>query len=355
MARVEINCAALQHNFARVKKCAPNAAVMAVIKADAYGHGMELVASTLDNADEFGVRNLADVRRLRNAGFNKHITVLSGVWCTEELALLSKNVALTLFDWTQLEVIEQATLPHRLSVWLKLDTGMGRLGFLKNDLDEVLRRLGAISKVTDIKLMTHLANATNIESEDTQRQLDILHDVLEQHTFDQVSVLNSAGVCSFPSATYQTVRPGLMLYGASPLDDTSAEELQLRPVMTLKSRLISVREMPVGSAIGYGGVSVLCKEAVIGIIACGYGDGYPRHTQVGAPVLIKGKFAPLLGRVSMDMIAVDISDVDAQVGDDAILWGNGNPIELIAEYANTIPYTLMCGITDRVERVTVDR
>jgi alanine racemase len=231
---------------------------------------------------------------------------------------------------------------------------MGRLGFATDEVCDILDQLQAISWITEVGLMTHLANADEPADPMNQQQLALLEALAQQATFSEVSVLNSGGVCALNEFSFDRVRPGLMLYGASPLQKTSAAELDLRPAMTLSAELISVKTLKQGHTIGYGSTHRLDADTRIGVVACGYGDGYPRHAKTGTPVLINNVLAPLIGRVSMDMLVIDLTDVSAKVGDRAVLWGDGNSIEEIAAASGTIAYELMCSITTRVHREVLD-
>lgn len=353
-ALLTLDLAALRHNLANVRSRVPNAKVMAVIKADGYGHGMTTAAEALNSADEFGVSCLQDAARLRAAGVTAPITTLSGQFSKQQFEALDSKTYVTIFEHSQLAVLATCQPDAPRSIWLKVDTGMGRLGFFPAELDQVMRQLSALKWLDEIKLISHLANADQPNKKQNAEQFERLAALTAIYDFAEISMLNSGGVCAFAENANQTVRPGVMLYGASPLKDTSGESLGLKPVMTLSAPLIAIRDMPAGSQIGYGGTQVLSNKTRVGILACGYGDGYPRRCKQGSPVLIGGQTVPLLGRVSMDMVAVNLDTVDSQVGDDAVLWGRGNPIEEIAECAGTIAYELMCGVTNRVHRQIVD-
>ncbi|MCF6281798.1 MAG: alanine racemase [Candidatus Polarisedimenticolaceae bacterium] len=349
---VTIDHAALRFNLDRVRRATPDSAIWAVIKADAYGHGMVSVAATLCDADGFAVARLDEALRLRGDGITKPILLLEGVYSTDELRLASRaRLEIVLHHSSQLAILSEADFVAPLTVWLKLDTGMHRLGFDADEFAAVLQQLQQINGVDQIGLMTHLANADDRKDPATQQQLS---------QFDQwvaggewpLSCANSAGILGFPASHHDWVRPGIMLYGASPFTDSTGLQQGLKPVMTLRSSLISTKQLQKGDRIGYGG-TYACPEAMpIGVVGIGYGDGYPRHAKTGTPVLINGQLMPLIGRVSMDMITVDLRQLpNAKVGDDVILWGEGLPVELIAESADTIPYELFCGVTQRVKRV----
>jgi len=351
-AHVVINRAAFRHNLDRVKAYAPKASVIAVIKADGYGHGMEVAADNLGDADEFAVNSWDDVLRLRKHGIKKRINVLSAQLSLEQLNTCSQlNVRPVFYDLSQLSAYEGISPDKKIDIWVKVDTGMGRLGVLPTQLSVVYERLSSAKGVATISLMTHLANADNVKSPVNDQQIQQIKKLAQGYLFSELSIANSAGVIGFSSAHVDQIRPGVMLYGISPIQGVSASELGLKPVMTFKSRLISVKSLPAGSAIGYGGTYSLGVDSRIGVVACGYGDGYPRHAPSGTPVVINGALVSVIGRVSMDMLTVNLGDLPASVGDDVVLWGEDNPIETVAELASTIAYELCCGILPRVERV----
>ncbi|MBL4673863.1 MAG: alanine racemase [Arenicella sp.] len=353
-AYVVIDSAAIEHNLKRVTELVPSAKVMAVIKADGYGHGMEVAAKALANADEFAVSSLDDVARLRSQGFDKPITMLSATFDVDDLNIMSaQKVRPVIYDLAQLAIIAELSETAELDLWLKIDTGMGRLGLCIDDAHLMAARLLSQAGVNSVSAMTHLANADDPDHPNNQRQIKSFLKFAEPYNFSQLSIMNSAGTVAFRQQANSMVRPGLILYGVSPQLGGSAQSLDLRPAMTLKSKLISVKRLPVGSPIGYGSRYVLDADSRIGVISCGYADGYPRHAPSGTPVLVNGLYVPLIGRVSMDLITVDLGEVRAEVGDDVILWGADNPVEVIAEMSGTIAYELICGITPRVERLVI--
>jgi alanine racemase len=336
----------------------PKAKVMAVIKADGYGHGMEIAAKALASADEFAVSSLDDVKRLRSQGFDKPITMLSATFDADDLNIMpAQSVRPVIYDLSQLPVLAKLSATAELDLWLKVDTGMGRLGLCVEDAHLIAARLLSQAGVRSVSAMTHLANADDPDHPNNQRQIKRFLKFAQDYDFSQLSIMNSAGTVAFPQQAKSMVRPGLILYGVSPQLSPNmsslAQQLDLRPAMTLKSKLISVKRLPVGSPIGYGSRYTLDADSRIGVISCGYADGYPRHAPSGTPVLINGMYVPLIGRVSMDLITVDLGEVKAEVGDDVILWGADNPVEVIAEMSNTIAYELLCGITPRVERIVI--
>ncbi len=352
--QVVIDRTAIKHNLAKIQALANGAKIIAVIKADAYGHGLEVVAKQLKDVDEFAVNSMDDVQRLRVAGIDKPLHLLSALFDGEQLCMMIRqNVSPVIYDWEQLAILEQLDTEHQLSVWIKVDTGQGRLGFMPEDLPDVIKRVNACTAIAKCSLMSHLSYADTPEHPSNQQQLKLFKQLLNKHQFSRASLLNSGGLVSFSDATFDCVRPGIMLYGISPTIDKTAVDLGLHAVMTFKSKLLSVKRMPSGSSIGYGGTYTLDSDSRVGIVACGYGDGYPRHASNGTPVLINGLIVPLIGRVSMDLLAVDLGELPAEVGDEVILWGAGNPVEEVAKAAGTIAYELCCGILPRVERVVV--
>ncbi|NND82797.1 MAG: alanine racemase [Gammaproteobacteria bacterium] len=347
--QARIDLAALQHNLQVVRNLSASP-VMAIIKADGYGHGMEQVADALSGADQFGVSGLDDARRLRGHGVSLPLTLLSANFDRAGLDELQQLEARpVIYDAAHLPLLNDWSPTKPLNVWLKLDAGMGRLGFLPQAVTGVARRLADMSGIGSVSLMAHFANADHPRHPGTALQLELFEQLAGEFDYAELSVANSGAVVTGIGLDH-TVRPGIMLYGISPLIEASAAELNLRAAMTFSSQLISVRSLSSGTAVGYGGTHVLARESRIGIVACGYGDGYPRHAISGTPVLVNGEIAPLIGRVSMDMLAVDLGDQPAEVGDKVVLWGPDNPVEKIAECASTIAYELVCGVTNRVPR-----
>jgi alanine racemase len=252
----------------------------------------------------------------------------------------------------QLDIFEKRNEQDQIAVWLKCDTGMNRLGFKAKEVDSAFQRLTACPIVKQpISLMTHLANADDKNDDTTLQQIRLFNEIVAKYP-GQHSIANSAGILGWKEALADWVRPGVMLYGISPFPDVTGQELGLKPVMALHSRLIAVKSIEKGETVGYGNSWHCEKSTTLGVVAIGYGDGYPRHAKVGTPVLVNGKRVPLVGRVSMDMITIDLgSQPFARPGDAVILWGDELPVEEIADYANTIPYTLVCGVTQRVQIV----
>ncbi|MDX1697098.1 MAG: alanine racemase [Thiohalobacterales bacterium] len=350
-ARACIDLRSLQHNFSRVREAAPGCQIMAIIKANAYGHGLVRVAQSLPDADAFGIVSVDEGIALREAGFDRRIILLEGLFTREDVALVNGYRLDTVVHHDyQLQILEQAGLTRPHDVWVKLDTGMNRLGFDPADAARLTTRLRGIGRVADIRYMTHLACADEPDRETTRLQRERFDEALGGLEGER-SLANSAGVLAWPDTHADWVRPGIMLYGGSPLEGRSADELDLRPVMTLRTRLIAVNRRRRGEAVGYGGEWVCPEDMPVGVAAIGYGDGYPRHAPSGVPVLVRGERAALIGRVSMDMICIDLRGHDgAAVGDEVVLWGEGLPVEEVAAMAGTISYELLCGISPRVRR-----
>ncbi|MCQ8129035.1 alanine racemase [Methylomonas rivi] len=353
-AFVLLNLDAIRHNLAQAKRYAPNNKIMAVIKANAYGHGITRVAKALEQADGLAVARVDEGVRLRKAGFTQPITVLQGFVCVDELQLmLQHRLDAVIHTPQQISLLQQQPAADAgLSIWLKMDTGMNRLGFKGADFNAAYQQLLNCPLVKQpINLITHFANADDLLDDKTRRQIDLFNDAVQGYP-GQRSIANSAGIIGWPNVVSDWVRPGLMLYGCSPFAGKTGADFGLRPVMSLHSRLIAVKNVAAGETVGYSGTWQCQTDTRLGVISIGYGDGYHRHTRTGAPVLVNGRRVPLIGRVSMDMITVDLnSQPAAQPGDPVTLWGDGLPVEEIARHADTIPYTLLCGITQRVQIV----
>lgn len=350
--QVHINLAALRHNLQRVRSFAPNSRVMAAIKANAYGHGLERVAMALPDCDSFGVACIDEGLELRAVGVKQSITLLEGFYHDDELPLVEQyDFELVIHQAAQLEMLARHRFRHPVRVWLKIDTGMHRLGVAPEEAAELWQRLCAHGALQPIGQMTHLACADEPGNLHTQTQLNCFA-ASTNGLSGLKAIANSAAIVAWPQTHVDWVRPGIMLYGVSPILGGRAEQHGLKPVMTLRSELIAVRQVAAGEAVGYGASWRCPKDMPVGVVAVGYGDGYPRHAISGTPVLLNGREVPLIGRVSMDMLTVDLSSQpEARIGDPVVLWGEGLPIEVIAEHAGTIPYELLCGITRRVECV----
>jgi alanine racemase len=347
--RARIDLRNLQHNFSRVQDSAPGSRVIAVIKANAYGHGLVRVAQALDAADAFGVVGLEEAITLREAGCDRRIVLLEGLFSADDITLINAyRLDVVIHHHNQLEMLEQGTLTRPLDTWLKIDTGMHRLGFAPADVGAAVERLGALPQVASLRLMTHFASADEPDSGTTTEQISCFAEAVRGIGAEH-SLANSAAILAWPDAHADWVRPGIMLYGGSPFAARDAQSLGLQPVMTLRTELIAVNARHKGDAIGYGGGWRCPADMNVGVAAIGYGDGYPRHAPNGMPVLVNGRRAALVGRVSMDMICIDLgTQPDAGVGDEVILWGEGLPIDEVAGLAGTLSYELLCGISARV-------
>lgn len=348
-----LNLEAIAHNFQKVREAAPRSKIMAVIKGNGYGHGLLAMAGALPHADAFAVARVDEGIRLRKAGIKNRIVVLEGFTATPELeALLIYQLDALVHSFTQLDIFEQRTERAQIAVWLKMDTGMNRLGFKLHDFQAVYQRVQQCSIIKHpIRFMTHLANADDRQDPMTLVQIERFNTTLQGISGER-SIANSAGILGWQHALADWVRPGIMLYGISPFPEQTGEQLGLRPIMALHSRLIAVKPVAKGETVGYAG-SWVCEQATrLGVVAIGYGDGYPRYAKVGTPVVVNGQRVPLIGRVSMDMITVDLqTQPNAKPGDPVTLWGEGLAVEEIAQWADTIPYTLVCGITQRVRQI----
>lgn len=347
--RASIDLSALRGNFTVARERAAGARLWAVVKADAYGHGLLRSATALgDLADGFALLDLDDAVALRDAGIRQPILLLEGFFEADELPLFAElGLTPVVHCLEQVEMLATAVLPARLPVYLKLNTGMNRLGLSAEEFHPALTALETSCNVAGITLMTHFADA------DLERGIAwqmARFGEATQGCEHPVSLANSAALLRFPEARRGWARPGIMLYGASPFpQDESAQALGLRPVMTLSSRLIAVHELVAGERVGYGGIFTAERPMRIGVAACGYADGYPRHAPSGTPVLVEGRRTRTVGRVSMDMIMVDLEGIpQAGIGSPVVLWGEGLPVDDVAAAAGTVSYELLCALTARV-------
>lgn len=356
-ARARINLSAIRHNLGVIKGRAPAAKIMAVIKANAYGHGLIPVAQVLPDVDALAVARLAEAVRLREAGISNAIVLMGGVMTHDEFDTACKlDVQVCVHDDAQVAAFE--TYRGRpLAVWLKIDTGMNRLGFDYQALPAVLNRLATCKGIASMNFMTHFANADDPGDEMTLKQLDRLLVATERCPGD-ISVANSAAIFSeqplrkrlaeLGTQASLWIRPGLTLFGVSPFSAVSGVDLGLLPAMQFESKLIAVKPLAAGEPVGYGGTWRSSRDTLLGIIAAGYGDGYARAIPSGTPVLLNGRRVPVAGRISMDLTAVDLGPAATErPGEPVILWGRGLAVETIADMAGTIPYQLLCGVTHR--------
>jgi alanine racemase len=345
-----IHLASLKYNLERVRELAPNCRVMAVVKADGYGHGLERVARALKAADAFGVAAIADGLRLRAAGHKQRIVVLSGPDDPADLAEMRRlDLEAVIHHDSQVQWLSKDSDHRPLRVWLKLDTGMHRLGIAAERAAEVYARLSSLPSVNkDIGLMTHFAASDEFDNTLTAEQIARFEVAVEGLPGAQ-ALANSAGVLGWPASHGQWVRAGGVLYGLSVVEGTDAAHYGFRPAMTLSTKIIAVNSIKRGDRVGYAASWECPEDMQIGVAAIGYGDGYPRSASSGTPVLVNGVRAELAGRVSMDLITIDLRGVgDVKVGDPVLLWGRGLPVEEVAAHSNTISYDLTCGMTKRV-------
>ncbi|RDI45213.1 alanine racemase [Aquicella lusitana] len=344
-----IDLSALTHNFERVRDLAPDRFIIAMVKANAYGHGVVSVARALPGAAALGVASLEEGIRLREAGITKPIVLIEGLFYPEELTeAVRHDFTLVVHHLPHVEMLEKAQVVKPLSVWLKINTGMHRLGIDPAQTEKIYARLAAAASVKKpIGLMTHFAEADRADSMATPRQVEVFNQATA-HLPGPRSLCNSAGIIAWPNAHGDWVRPGLMLYGASPFADKTGLDHGLAPVMTLWSRLIAITEVKKGGKVGYGGTWTAPEDMRVGVVGVGYGDGYPQFAQNGTPVLVKGVECPLAGRVSMDMLTVDLrNQPQASIGDPVVLWGKGLPVERIAQHCNTSAYEILTRMTPR--------
>jgi alanine racemase len=344
-----IHLGALRRNLAHVRELARGARVMPVVKADGYGHGLERVARALGDADAFGVAALGDGLRLRAAGINNRVVVLSGPDEPADLAEFRRlHLEAVIHHEAQLRWLEDDRDPRPLRVWLKIDSGMHRLGFDPSSVASVGARLRALSNVhADRVWMTHLAASDEFDNPMTAAQVAGFASATAGLAGAR-AVANSAGLLGWPGARGDGVRVGGLLYGLSVVEGKSGNDLGFAPAMTLSARLISIKTVRAGETVGYAATWRCPEDMPVGVASIGYGDGYPRSAGSGTPVLINGRRAAIVGRVSMDLITIDLRGIGAQVGDGVVLWGRGLPVEEIARHATTISYDLTCGMTRRV-------
>lgn len=345
--RAVIDLAALRHNCGVARRHAGTARLWAVVKANAYGHGLErAVAALAESADGFALIELERAVALREAGLTHPVLMLEGFYAADELPLLIRHRLIpVLHRPDQVPALLAAGWPADLPVYLKLDTGMHRLGFDAAGLTAA--RAALAGKVEQVVLMTHFADADGPRGVDWQ--LDRLA-AMTAGMAEARSLANSAALLRYPHAIGAWARPGIMLYGGSPFPEISAAELDLRPVMTLQSEIIAVQELVPGESVGYGCTFTADRPLRVGVVACGYADGYPRHAPTGTPVRVGATRTRTLGRVSMDKLCVDLTELPSKVGvgDTVTLWGTGLPADEVAAAAGTISYELFCALTPRV-------
>jgi len=356
-AQARLDLAALRHNIGVARALAPNSRVMAVVKANGYGHGATVVAEQLAPlADALAVACIEEASILREAGIAAPILLLQGVFEAREMPLVAElNLWLTITNSQQMAWLEEASLSRPLQCWLKLDTGMHRLGVMPEEVSALYHRLRSTPQALPAPVLcTHFAAADDLDSDQTNEQIALFERLTAQLPARR-SAANSAGVLAWPGAHYDWVRPGYMLYGNSPMGGVHPNAEALRPVMTLRSAVTGLREVAAGAAVGYGATWTATRPSRIATVSVGYGDGYPRHAPNGTPVLVKGRRAALAGRVSMDMITVDVTDLpDVRLGDEVVLWGEGLSVDEIARHVGTIGYELTTRMPARAPRIVAD-
>ena len=345
-----IDAAAMRHNLAVVRRQAPRSRVMAVIKAAGYGHGLLRAATAFKEAEGYALLEVEEAIRLRQAGYRQRIVLLEGFFDPAEVpAVVEHNLSVVVHRMDQVAALADLPARGKLDVLLKLNSGMNRLGLSAAEFSTALERLRANPGVGGITLMTHFANADDARG--VEWQLERVRRIAGRDSLP-ASFANSAAILRYPATHGDWVRPGIMLYGCSPFSEGTGSDLGLKPAMTLESRIIGVQQLAAGDTVGYGGAYRAERATRIGVVACGYADGYPRHAPNGTPVLVDGRATSTVGRVSMDMLCADITDIPgANIGSRVVLWGEGMPIERVAAAAGTVGYQLMCALASRVRIV----
>ena len=351
-ARISIDTDALRLNLEQVNRCAPNAKVVACVKANAYGHGAVAVAKALDNkVDLFGVACLQEAQELEAAGVRKRCLLLEGCFDEHEwLEAARLGCAAVIHSTTQLEQFLHSKVEPAMSVWLKIDTGMHRLGVDLREVSNCLDKLRSCSHCMDIQLMSHFACAEEKFSADTAEQLQRFSDISQPHSLPR-SLANSAAILALPESHLDWVRPGFMLYGNSPFENESPQDRQLLAAMQFESEIIATRTIAAGEGVGYNKTWRAERETRIAVVAAGYGDGYPRTARNGTPILVDGAQAPLIGTVSMDLLTIDVSHLPAAtIGSKVELWGKNLAASTVASFSDMSPYELFTRIPPRVRR-----
>lgn len=344
--RATIDLAAFAHNLAVARRRAGDARVLAVVKADAYGHGLGRVLPAAGRADGLALLEIEGALQVRAAGFKGPVVLLEGCFDADELAEAARfDLTPVVHSGEQLETLLAARIGRPIDAWVKLNSGMNRLGFRPAAFTAAVERLEASGRVRQLTVMTHFANSD--DGRGVGQQIALLREAAGPRR--PASLANSAALFRYPEARGAWVRPGIVLYGATPFADESAQALGLRPVMTLESRVIAVQELAAGEAVGYGWSFRAPQAMRIGVVACGYADGYPRHAPTGTPVAVEGVRTHTVGRVSMDMLCVDLSRTPAAgVGAPVELWGQAVPVDEVATLAGTVGYELLCALAPRV-------
>lgn len=352
-ATVYIDHNALQYNFNRVRQLAPQSKIVSMVKANAYGHDAVACAKTLSNSDAFGVATLQEALELRQHGIVQPITLIEGIFSPDEMAqVLKYKLECVVHHTQQVEWLLKHCKEYNdlgLKVWIKLNSGMNRLGFKSDTIISVIQALKA--KDLHCVLTMHFANADVPDHPMNQQQIEQLLEIKEICDPIEVSCCNSAAIFNWTDLNFDYVRPGIMLYGASPFADKNIYELDLKPVMTFTANIIAVNTIQAGDRVGYGALFTAPYTMKIAIVSIGYGDGYPRAYIDQNYVAINGQSIPVIGRVSMDMIAIDISQHDADIGTEVELWGKARLVDSVATANGTIGYELLCRLTQRPNRI----
>jgi len=347
-----VDLSAIRHNLEIVRSLVPGSQVASVVKADGYGHGITRVAGALRESDLLAVATSGEAAALRNGGWSGRLLMLEGFANTDEFELARfLNAETVVHHHSQLEMLRQREWTFGNRVWLKLDTGMHRLGFPVGETQAVFAELENIAGPGSVSLMSHFACADEASNPKTSLQIQRFDEAVNGIKAEH-SLANSAAILNFPQSHRDMVRPGILLYGISSDLSQPAADIGLKPAMTLSCELVAINQCKEGENIGYGAAYECPEDMRIGVAAIGYGDGYPRQLRNGTPVLVNGRQARLAGRVSMDLITIDLrGHDDAKTGDRVVLWGEGLPVETVAPWANAVPYELICGVTGRVPRI----
>lgn len=342
----------LLHNFYQIKSLAPHSKIISMLKSNGYGHHMGSVAQILDShTDCLGVASIDEALNLRRNGIKSDIVLMEGIFEPDELAIAESNRFHVVFHHDiQILWLRKASLQRPITAWLKIDTGMGRLGFNIEDVPEAHQALSTSGKVViPIGILSHFACADFADNPQNWEQIRAFQTVTQEFSGPK-SLSNSAGIFNFPDQCFDYIRPGISLYGVSPVAGKTASNLNLKPVMTFMTKIIAVNMRRKGSNLGYGSRFSCPENIPVGVIAAGYGDGYPRTARDGTPVLVNGSLSCVIGRVSMDLTLIDLRNCPtAKVGDTAVLWGEGLPIEFVTPFTRNIPYDLLTGIQARVK------
>ena len=351
-ATVYIDSEALQYNLNRVKQLAPTAKIVSMVKANAYGHGIKDCLAALSETDAFGVACLEEALEIRDLGYQQMITLIEGVFSENEMQIIiDQNIECVIHQQQQIEWLlthKEAYIDQGLKVWVKLNSGMNRLGFKINEIIEVINTLK--SEGFTCVLVMHFANADMENHPLNQQQIKQFLQVKKACSPILASCCNSAAIYQWPELNFDFVRPGIMLYGASPFAEKSVHALDLKPVMTLTAEVIALNQIQTGESVGYGSTFIADKEMDLAIVSVGYGDGYPRAFFKQNYVAIQGKSCRVIGRVAMDMIAIDVTGLNTAIGTEVELWGKNRLVDDVAEANGTIGYELLCRLTTRPKR-----